>query len=720
VAIKKKSGPDARRYRQLPVSSYYGWDNLGDVHATLTQLERGYFGEAARMLDAMGRDDRYRAVMQTRLNALQSVPLDMVPADDSDAAVKLADELGAKENTESKWDQMYSPAAVSKLLDWGVNLGIGLGEQVWYPSEDGSEWLPRLRVWHPQTLRWDETLQRYLILTADQGMVVLPDVHENTQSDGHWILFCPYGYHHAWLSGMVRSLAGTILDRTWNRHDWSRFNEKYGKPMEKAIVPANAPQDKKDAHFDGIANRHSETTVMCEQGTDDQGKPQGFDVELVESKSTGWDTFQARKKENDNDIAITLIGQNLTTEVVEGKGSLGVVGHEMVRRDYLKADAAVMLCLREQGLKHWARINYGNPDLAPKPTYRTDPPEDQVAVSTAKNNTVTMLATAKAASLPVDERAELDAAGVEMVSEEEQAAREALAREQAAAIAGGDGPNGPGGQDGGGDAPAGPGGGDPKAKPGKRGAFSAKRPKPEKRMFAGLPVAVENARGTTREWPGGSTTMKHDYGYIEGHVGADDEEVDVYLGPNEKAPWAYVVHQLKAPTYDKYDEDKVMLGFDSQEDAKRAYVAHRNDGEKAIKAISSMPMDAFHRQLRRRKGQGPIRASALIETRAALLKLVQRAGAERVALKGATAGKKLASAQRLTENGTRLAASALAPLLAAMRVEIKNATGFDDLQRRILERFKDADPATLAEAIYRTRMLAHFSGMLSAKKEIGA
>lgn len=68
------------------------------------------------------------------------------------------------------------------------------------------------------------------------------------------------------------------------------------------------------------------------------------------------------------------------------------------------------------------------------------------------------------------------------------------------------------------------------------------------RQFAGLAIAVENPKGTTREWRqqdgrSGVTKMRYDYGYIGGAAGADGEEVDCYLGPNEQAEFAYVIHQ---------------------------------------------------------------------------------------------------------------------------------------------------------------------------------
>jgi len=55
--------------------------------------------------------------------------------------------------------------------------------------------------------------------------------------------------------------------------------------------------------------------------------------------------------------------------------------------------------------------------------------------------------------------------------------------------------------------------------------------------------------------------MHFDYGEIDGEVGADGDPLDVYLGPDPDAPFVYVVHQLKAPPFEVFDEDKVMLGF---------------------------------------------------------------------------------------------------------------------------------------------------------------
>ncbi len=102
------------------------------------------------------------------------------------------------------------------------------------------------------------------------------------------------------------------------------------------------------------------------------------------------------------------------------------------------------------------------------------------------------------------------------------------------------------------------------------------------RSFAGFDVVIENPIGSTRSWVDptgktGRTRMAYDYGFIAGVEGADGDEVDVYLGPNEDSPWVYVVHQNAAPEFTSYDEDKVMLGFPTAAAAERAYLGQYDD-----------------------------------------------------------------------------------------------------------------------------------------------
>lgn len=84
--------------------------------------------------------------------------------------------------------------------------------------------------------------------------------------------------------------------------------------------------------------------------------------------------------------------------------------------------------------------------------------------------------------------------------------------------------------------------------------------------FAGLPISIENRRGSYRHWydkateTHGKTFMKLPYGYIRLTEGADGDHVDCFLGPDQEAPKAYVVHQLR-PKYKRLDNPNLQKRF---------------------------------------------------------------------------------------------------------------------------------------------------------------
>ncbi len=121
----------------------------------------------------------------------------------------------------------------------------------------------------------------------------------------------------------------------------------------------------------------------------------------------------------------------------------------------------------------------------------------------------------------------------------------------------------------------------------------------------GLSISIENEKGSTRSGGEGkdawSCKMYHDYGYIKRTEGVDGDHVDVYLGPNKSAENVYIVHQAN-PETGEYDEDKCMLGFDSEDDAKKAYLK-QYDSTKFFGAMSSIPFALFKEKVFDDKGE---------------------------------------------------------------------------------------------------------------------
>lgn len=151
------------------------------------------------------------------------------------------------------------------------------------------------------------------------------------------------------------------------------------------------------------------------------------------------------------------------------------------------------------------------------------------------------------------------------------------------------------------------------------GAYKAR--KLSRRMkFQGMDISIETDKGEERHWEdphsgeSGTTKMKYPYGYIRRTTGADDEHIDVYVGPEEDVDELYIVHQMKKPDFKKYDEDKVMIGFESPRQAKAAYLMHY-DNDKFFGTMDTMAVADFKEEfVSKALGADPMEAIAVIQT----------------------------------------------------------------------------------------------------------
>lgn len=98
----------------------------------------------------------------------------------------------------------------------------------------------------------------------------------------------------------------------------------------------------------------------------------------------------------------------------------------------------------------------------------------------------------------------------------------------------------------------------------------------------GLRISIENPRGSVRAGVDANGTpwlskLFHHYGYIKGTQGKDKDHLDVFIGPNPDSARAFIVDQVKAD-HTTFDEHKILLGFDSLEEAKAGYLANYHTG----------------------------------------------------------------------------------------------------------------------------------------------
>ena len=122
--------------------------------------------------------------------------------------------------------------------------------------------------------------------------------------------------------------------------------------------------------------------------------------------------------------------------------------------------------------------------------------------------------------------------------------------------------------------------------------------------FGGYDYTIENPKGSTRsgkdangkEW---KVTMHDTYGYIRGKFGKDGDHLDMFI--NDKADldnWngdVFVVDQVNPDG--SFDEHKVMYGYDSMDDAEKAYLANYSKGWQGLGNITGASKAEFDKWL---------------------------------------------------------------------------------------------------------------------------
>ena len=132
--------------------------------------------------------------------------------------------------------------------------------------------------------------------------------------------------------------------------------------------------------------------------------------------------------------------------------------------------------------------------------------------------------------------------------------------------------------------------------------------------FQGLPISIENPKGTLRKGPGWQVRVPYDYGYIKRTEGADGDHVDVCIGPDAESDHVFIVDQQDHRTGD-FDEHKVMLGYRTREEATKAYHAGFSDGKgpDRMRAMVRMSMKEFKNWLKTCDTKKPVRSQGHID-----------------------------------------------------------------------------------------------------------
>ncbi len=343
--------------RDIPVFLSTEW-TMEQVHSALDMHMQGNFTLSAYLVDSLTGDDRVAATLGQRMGALFSRPMQTTPS-----PLDTSGEVAAA--WDNAWEKFAPTSVLEELQSWGNLLGLFLAEIRW--DTDVTPWQPYLKPWHPTHVmyRWD--LRKYTVTTMDGLEVINP-------GDGRWVLGTPHGEYRGWRRGAVRPCAIPWFARQLSWRDHARFNERHGLPIIKAMAPARSDPNLRDRWSQGLANMGQEAVVLCPQMVDGTG----YDVEILEARDRAWESFGALAARADMAIVLSLLWQNLTTEVTGGSYAAAVV-HEGVKQTAARFDNATLThTIYHQCARVFAAWNFGDPDLAPTRTWVIEEPSDHL------------------------------------------------------------------------------------------------------------------------------------------------------------------------------------------------------------------------------------------------------------------------------------------------------------------------------------------------------
>ena len=355
--------------REIPIVTVQTGYSIAEVRAAIEALVTGNFDLPAQVVDAMMGDSRVHSANMSRVGGLMGRPLKhSIPAAYKDSSL-------AKECYDAwteHWPAMATEPVLASMQQWSAMLGFWTGQQLWDTA--GPYWKPYIVPFHPRYTYYHWLLRKLVAITLDGQVPV-------DAGNGHWILHAPFGQYRGWMQGSIRAIAPWWLARNYALRDWARYSERHGMPIGKAVTPFGADDPAINLFRTQLASLGQESIIQLPQSPDPQiGK---YDLEWLETSGQGWDGFRGLIAQCNSEITLSILGQNLTSEVKEGSLAAARV-HADVRQAILEFDArALSQTIYTQMARPFAAVNFGNADLAPRTEWEITPYEDnQTAANT--------------------------------------------------------------------------------------------------------------------------------------------------------------------------------------------------------------------------------------------------------------------------------------------------------------------------------------------------
>jgi|Deesub1362B_J571_1020462.scaffolds.fasta_scaffold00374_28 phage gp29-like protein len=310
-------------------------------------------GKGLQLYEDLLRDPQVRACLQSRRLAVVGRQWEVLPASDRAEDVRVAEFVRQALRSFDFDEARY-------VLLGGIVLGFKVSEVMWEYSE-GSVWVREMIGRSSRRFAFDR--RRRLRLLTPKDMLrgeLLPErkfvIFRYGAESGS-----PYG------EGLGTSLYWPVWFKKNAIKFWLIFAEKFGSPTVLGKYPPGTPREQQEALLQALQAIQQETAIKI---------PETMKVELLEAQRRGaTDTYQALCAFMNAEIAKCILGQTLTTEVPERGSYAAARTHDVVRREYVKADAE-LLCnqLNRQLIRWLVEFNFPEAKRFPKLRIKTEQP----------------------------------------------------------------------------------------------------------------------------------------------------------------------------------------------------------------------------------------------------------------------------------------------------------------------------------------------------------
>jgi phage gp29-like protein len=332
----------------------------------------------AEMLE---KDAHLFSVVSTRLNGLLGLRRKVLPAPPADEQSRTVAAF-----VERSLAAIPRFEELLRTLLEGIAHGFSAVELVWSYDRDGrlivSDWISHPQEWFAFSLRGE-----FLLKSPPFRAIGAPaDVPRHFPAAGRGGIapaqtfpppprkFLVLRFGADFRNPYGRGLCQRAYFLYWLKKNvmkfWAIFNEKYGAPTAVAKYGPGTSVDERQRLRDILEALQTDSIIVI---------PESIQVELLETQKSGNASSYREFLDWCNDeVSKAVLGATLTSSEGRRSGSLALGSiHQLVRQDYIEADARLLEDVLNGALVRWlCEVNFGADVPVPKLAIETESPQD--------------------------------------------------------------------------------------------------------------------------------------------------------------------------------------------------------------------------------------------------------------------------------------------------------------------------------------------------------